>query len=55
LDSQEWQGKAGAYAIQGAGGNLVANLEGDFDNVVGLPITLIHDLIGTHFSHCRFL
>lgn len=55
LDSGEWEGKAGAYAIQSAGRGLVANLEGDLDNVIGLPTTLIHDLISTHFSHCRFL
>jgi septum formation protein len=30
--------KAGAYAIQGRGGALVAELEGSFSNVVGLPL-----------------
>ena len=29
--------KAGAYGIQGGGGNFVESFEGDFDNVVGLP------------------
>ena len=30
--------KAGAYAIQGRGGALVAGLQGSFSNVVGLPL-----------------
>jgi septum formation protein len=36
--SGEWRERAGAYAIQGLGAALVASIEGDFWNVVGLPV-----------------
>ncbi|RQV98277.1 septum formation protein Maf [bacterium] len=52
LDSSEWKGKAGAYAIQGLGAKLVDKLTGDYENVVGLPMTLLKDVIAQNFSHC---
>jgi len=30
--------KAGAYAVQGMGGQLVDKVEGSLDNVIGLPV-----------------
>lgn len=41
--TQEWRGRAGAYAIQGVGAALVAAVEGDYWNVVGLPVALLLD------------
>jgi septum formation protein len=34
----EWEGRAGGYAIQGRGAALVEKIDGDFWNVVGLPV-----------------
>ena len=39
--SGEWRGKAGAYAIQGLAGLLVSRVEGEYSNVVGLPLCLL--------------
>jgi septum formation protein len=40
----EWQGRAGGYAIQGAGAALVRSITGDYLNVVGLPLARLFDL-----------
>jgi septum formation protein len=44
--SDEWQDKAGAYAIQESADRFVTSLEeGGFDNVVGLPVELALQLL----------
>ena len=43
----EWQGRAGGYAIQELGAELVASVEGDTTNVVGLPVVLLTELLAT--------
>jgi septum formation protein len=41
IDSGEWIGKAGAYAIQETADRFVAKVEGSFSNIVGLPMELL--------------
>jgi septum formation protein len=43
--SGEWRERAGAYAIQGVGSALVAAVDGDYFNVVGLPVPLLLDAL----------
>lgn len=45
LDSGEWQGKAGAYGIQGLADCFVDHVDGDIDNVIGLPVTKVVEML----------
>ena len=47
LASEESLGKAGAYAIQGVGGDLVEGIDGDYTTVVGLPLRLVARLLSS--------
>ncbi len=38
VGTEEWRGRSGGYAIQGAGAALVRAIEGEVENVVGLPL-----------------
>jgi nucleoside triphosphate pyrophosphatase len=50
VESGEWEGRAGAYAIQGLGAALVERIEGDYLNVVGLPAALLIRLLSERFA-----
>ena len=50
IAEQEWEGRAGAYAIQGFGASLVERIEGDYLNVVGLPASLLVRLLAGRFA-----
>ncbi|WP_413586226.1 Maf family protein [Bdellovibrio sp. HCB274] len=45
IETGEPMDKAGAYGIQGLGGKFVEKIEGPFDNVVGLPVQLVKNLL----------
>ncbi len=40
----EWRGRSGGYAIQGKGATLALAIEGEAENVVGLPLAPLLDL-----------
>jgi septum formation protein len=41
---REWEERSGGYAVQGKGAALVAQIDGEIDNVVGLPVTRLLEL-----------
>jgi septum formation protein len=45
LETDEWRERAGGYAIQGRGAALVERIEGDYFNVVGLPVPTLLELL----------
>ena len=45
IASNEWQGKAGGYAIQGRAAALVRWIGGSYSNVVGLPLFEVSNML----------
>jgi len=42
--TEEWRGRSGGYAIQGAGAKLALAIDGEVENVVGLPLGALREL-----------
>ncbi len=45
IEDGEWQGKAGAYAIQGYGGRFIKKIIGSYTNIMGLPVDKSYNLL----------
>jgi septum formation protein len=54
IESGEPMDKAGAYAIQGIASRWITKIEGDYSNVVGLPIPLLWQMLRQHLEACGF-
>ncbi len=48
IDSGEPFDKAGAYGIQGRGSVMIPSINGDYYNVMGLPVALLYKKLGEH-------
>ena len=51
IESGEWRGKAGGYAIQGLAGGFIVRIVGSYTNVVGLPLAETAALLGGEGYH----
>ena len=55
LDSNEWQGVAGAYRIQSLGGVFIKTIKGSYSNVMGLPINTFYGILydNNYWNICK--
>jgi septum formation protein len=44
VSTGEWRGRSGGYAIQGAGEKLAREIDGEVENVVGLPVAALREV-----------
>lgn len=51
IKTEEYKDKAGGYGIQGMGALIVSEIQGDYLNVVGLPISRISDVLKKEFEY----
>jgi septum formation protein len=49
----EWRGRSGGYAIQGQGAALALAVDGEVENVVGLPLAKLAELYPEGFERCK--
>jgi septum formation protein len=45
INTNEWKDKSGAFSIQGLGSRFIAKIEGDYQNVVGLPLHQVYKML----------
>lgn len=50
IKTEEGGDKAGSYALQGIGSIFIDSINGDYQNIIGLPISKIYDVLKTKFS-----
>jgi septum formation protein len=51
--TEEWRGRSGGYAIQGQGAALALAVDGEVENVVGLPLAKLAELYPEGFGRCK--
>jgi len=45
VNQKEWEGKSGAFAIQGIASRYIASVEGDFSSVIGIPVQKVYQTL----------